>query len=88
MSDTDETRRPSARKGKAARHPWDGIVLIDAQAPDVEVRISRNMFGGIAFAIDYEQVPESRRADLQDRHISLMKQLQALARERHRATLQ
>lgn len=64
------------------------IVLIDAMAPDLEQRISLNMFRGIAFAIDYEHVPAEQRDRLQDEHVGLMKTIQKLARERHRATLQ
>lgn len=72
--------------GPASR-PAD-LVLIDAREPDLEQRISRNMFAGIAFAIDYGHVPSGIRDRLQDEHVALMKSIQALARERHRATLQ
>jgi hypothetical protein len=73
--------------GPKTNGPAD-IVLIDAREPDLEQRISQNMFRGVAFAISYEHVPVDIRDRLQDEHVSLMKAIQSLARERHRSTLQ
>lgn len=77
--------RPARGRAPAGR---TGLVLIDARAPDIAQRIGRHMFEGVAFAIDYAQVPAATRAGLQDEHEALMKAMQALARQRHRATLQ
>ncbi len=86
MTRSNSPSRPGGRSPKG-RGPAD-IVLIDALEPDIEQRIGQNMFSGIAFAISYERVPGDIRDSLQNEHVSLMKAIQALARQRHRATLQ
>jgi hypothetical protein len=79
---------PSSPGGRGKVNGPAAIVLIDAREPDLEQRISKNMFLGVAFAINYENVPGDIRDRLQNEHVSMMKAIQSLARERHRSTLQ
>ncbi|WP_293853315.1 hypothetical protein [uncultured Alsobacter sp.] len=60
----------------------EGVVVLNGAAPDVELAIGEHMFKGIAFAVDYEAVPDPERTALQDQHLTLMRSLQDLLRQR------
>lgn len=65
----------------------EGVVVLNGAAPDVEVAIGEHMFKGIAFAVDYEGVPDPERTALQDQHLALMRSLQDMLRQRARSRL-
>jgi hypothetical protein len=77
---------PQRTTGKTLRR-LKGLVILDGAAPDVEITIGEHMFNGIAFAVDYERIPDPARTALQDQHVLLMRSMQDLMRQRHAGRL-
>lgn len=63
------------------------IVILDASDPAIERIIGEHIFMGTAFALNYESVPAEDRDSAQERHVSHMKAMQDLAKERYATTL-
>lgn len=59
-----------------------GLIVLDANDPEVEQRIGEHIFKGRAFALDYRKVPVLQREALQDLHVLHLRAMQDLARER------
>lgn len=77
---------PHQRPSRLPRQ-LEGVVVLNGAAPDVEVAIGEHMFKGIAFAVDYEGIPDPERTALQDQHLTLMRSLQDMLRLRARSRL-
>lgn len=64
-----------------------GVVVLNGAAENIELAIGEHMFKGIAFAVDYEGVPEPGRTALQDQHLMLMRSLQDMLKQRSKGRL-
>jgi hypothetical protein len=76
-----QSRHTKSAIDSLRRHVPD-IAILDASDPAVERLIGEHIFSGRAFALNYDGVPAEQRDFLQETHVSHMKTMQELAKER------